>query len=109
MWRPRARGGGEFVQVGNALLEIRDSRLYRQSFPTQEEIAAAVEVHQDTVSEWTKGFTEKLATDNSVNPPDFTPPLYNVWKQQDKSDGFQSLPFQPLFRQYAQILRHHGD
>jgi len=45
---------------------------------TQEEIAAAVEVHQDTVSEWSKGFTEKLAADNSVNWTDFSPPIYNI-------------------------------
>ena len=38
---------------------------------TQEEIAEAVEVHQDTVSGWTKDFTEKLATDNSVKWSDF--------------------------------------
>ena len=51
---------------------------------TQEEIAAAVEVAQNTVTGWEKEFIEKLGTDNLINSPDFDPPLYNVWKQQTK-------------------------
>ncbi len=49
---------------------------------TQEEIAEKVDVHQDTVSDWTKSFTEKLESNNSVNSTNFEPPIYNVWKQQ---------------------------
>jgi len=53
---------------------------------TQEEIAAAVDVPSGTIPGWEKEFLEKLAADNSRNPPDFDPPLYNVWKQQTKSN-----------------------
>ncbi len=52
---------------------------------TQEEIAGAVEVPQQTIADWMKDFTEKLAADNSVKWTDFDPPIYNVWKQQNKS------------------------
>lgn len=45
---------------------------------TQEEIAAAVEVAQNTVTGWEKEFIEKLGTDNLINSPDFDPPIYNV-------------------------------
>ena len=31
-------------------------------------------------------FSKKLAADNLENWPDFAPPIYNVWKQQDKSN-----------------------
>ena len=53
---------------------------------TQEEIAGSVEVPRETIRNWEDEFGQKLATDNWPNPPDFTPPLYNVWKQQDKSN-----------------------
>jgi len=49
---------------------------------TQEEIAEAVEVSQDTVSEWSKGFTENLGTEESVKWTGFEIPIYNVWKQE---------------------------
>ena len=54
---------------------------------TQEEIAAAVESPQRTISDWEGEFSEKLAADKSLNPPDFDPPIYNVWKQQSKTAG----------------------
>ncbi len=41
----------------------------------QEEIAGAVEVPQQTIADWMKDFTEKLAADNSVKWPDFDPPI----------------------------------
>jgi hypothetical protein len=54
---------------------------------TQEEIAAAVEVPQQTIADWMKDFTEKSASDISVFPADFEVPIYNVWKQQTKTAG----------------------
>ncbi len=45
---------------------------------TQEEIAGAVEIPQQTIADWMKDFTEKLAADNSVKWTDFDPPIYNV-------------------------------
>jgi transposase len=54
---------------------------------TQPEIADRINVPQQTVAEWVKGFTELSAADISVFSADFTPPIYNVWKQQTKSGG----------------------
>lgn len=54
---------------------------------TQEEIAAAVEVPQNTISGWEKEFIEKSAANNSIFPADFEVPIYNVWKQQSKTAG----------------------
>ena len=48
---------------------------------TQEEIAEATDVPRKTIADWMKEFIEKLGIDNLINPPDFDPPLYNVWKQ----------------------------
>lgn len=53
---------------------------------TQEEIAEAVQVPQQTLADWMKGFTENLVTEDSVKWHDFDPPIYNVWKQQNKSN-----------------------
>lgn len=54
---------------------------------TQEEIAEAVDVPQNTISGWEKEFIEKSAANNSIFPADFEVPLYNVWKQQTKTAG----------------------
>ncbi len=54
---------------------------------TQEEIADAVGSPQQTVTEWTKGFTESPADGLSVIPSNFDPPIYNVWKQQTKTNA----------------------
>jgi transposase len=54
---------------------------------TQQEIAESIGVTQQVVSTWTEGFTKLLALDNFVNAHDFTPPLYNVWRQRTKTDG----------------------
>jgi predicted transcriptional regulator len=54
---------------------------------TQQEIADAVQVPQQTVKDWTDGFTESCLKQESVNPPSFDPPIYNVWKQQTKSNA----------------------
>jgi len=48
--------------------------------------AGSVEVPAGTIPGWEKEFLEKLADDNSRNWSDFTPPLYNIWKQQSKSN-----------------------
>lgn len=53
---------------------------------TQEEIAVAVEVAQNTVTGWEKEFIKMSEVDNLINSPDFDPPIYNVWKQQNKSN-----------------------
>ncbi len=54
---------------------------------TQEEIADAGGSPQQTVTEWTKGFTESPADGLSVIPSNFDPPIYNVWKQQTKTNA----------------------
>ena len=54
---------------------------------TQEEIAEAVGIHVDTASEWGKGFSESLAAKVSEFPPGFELPIYNVWKQQAKTNA----------------------
>ena len=41
---------------------------------------------RQAIAVWEDEFAKKSAVDNFANPPDFTPPLYNVWKQQDKSN-----------------------
>ena len=59
---------------------------------TQEEIAEAVELSQRAVSEQCEGFsssvlqnqTSKSAAEHAT---DFKPPLYNVWKWQEKTDA----------------------
>jgi hypothetical protein len=56
------------------------------SCATQEQIAEAVGVAQQTVKDWTDGFTESPDDGLSVFPPGFEPPIYNVWK---KLSGFQ--------------------
>ncbi len=53
---------------------------------TQEEIAGSVEVTRQAVATWEDEFTKKLEADNFVNWSNFTPPIYNVWKQQSKSN-----------------------
>jgi DNA-binding XRE family transcriptional regulator len=54
---------------------------------TQEEIAEAVGVHVDTASDWSKGFSESPESGLSEFPPGFEPPIYNVWKQQAKTNA----------------------
>lgn len=60
---------------------------------TQEEIAEAVEIGSGTINEWING-TEKdigflgtLVSEESKKWSDFTTPIYNIWKQQTKSEG----------------------
>ncbi len=54
---------------------------------TQEEIAEAVDLSQSAINEWTKDFIKISEDDKVINPPDFDPPIYNVWKQQTKTAG----------------------
>jgi transposase len=56
------------------------------SCKTQEEIAEAVQVHQTTVKDWCDGFMENSASEESIKWHDFDTPIYNVWKQQNKSN-----------------------
>jgi hypothetical protein len=56
---------------------------------TQEEIADACDVHKDTVSEICRKLadlpnSDKAAADHAT---EFDPPLYNIWKQQEKTAG----------------------
>lgn len=53
---------------------------------TQEEIAEVVEVPRQTIADWENEFAEKCQNHNSANLSDFDPPLYNIWKQQSKSN-----------------------
>ena len=53
---------------------------------TQEEIAEAVEVPRDTVQGWVTGFVETSGAEESTKWQSFDPPIYNVWKQQSKSN-----------------------
>lgn len=54
---------------------------------TQEEIAETVQVTRQAVSVWEEEFAKMSASDNFANWTDFKPPIYNVWKQQDKTAG----------------------
>jgi hypothetical protein len=45
-----------------------------------EEIAEAVGVPRKTIDDWTEDFGESPADGLSPFPPDFDPPIYNVWK-----------------------------
>jgi len=53
---------------------------------TQEEVAEAVHVPRKTIDDWTADFGEMSESDISPFPPGFEPPIYNVWKQQTKSN-----------------------
>jgi hypothetical protein len=54
---------------------------------TQEEIAEAVGVPRKTIDDWTDDFGESPADGLSPFPSGFEPPIYNVWKQQTKSNA----------------------
>jgi len=60
---------------------------------TQEEIAASENIHKDTVSEICRDFPDLEKSDKSratlatYAEPDWTPPIYNVWKQQTQTAG----------------------
>ena len=54
---------------------------------TQEEIADAVGVPRKTIDDWTDDFGESPEGGLSPFPPGFEPPIYNVWKQQTKTNA----------------------
>jgi len=56
---------------------------------TQQEIADAVGVHKDTVNEICRNSADLPESDKPAanHHADFTPPFYNVWKQQTKTNG----------------------
>lgn len=54
---------------------------------TQEEIAEAVGVPRKTIDDWTADFGESPDAGLSPFPPGFEPPIYNVWKQQTKTNA----------------------
>jgi hypothetical protein len=56
---------------------------------TQEDIADAVDVPQPTMNRWIGDFTHfdqmtEMGKAAASHATDFDPPLYNIWKQQDK-------------------------
>lgn len=56
---------------------------------TQEEIAERENVHKDSVSEICRKMAElpKNLQSQADHATDFDPPIYNIWKQQTKSEG----------------------
>jgi hypothetical protein len=56
---------------------------------TQEEIAEVEDVHKDSVSEICRKMAELPKSDKSYadHATDFDPPIYNIWKQQTKTEG----------------------
>ena len=74
--------------------EARDRRIFElwMQCHTQEEIAEAVGIPRKTVDDILGGFgglADFAKTDQSAaeHATDFEPPLYNIWKQQTKTDG----------------------
>ena len=60
---------------------------------TQEEIADSVDSPQQTIADWMKDFAETSISEESAKWTDFDPPLYNVWKQQTKSNASLQILF----------------
>ena len=54
---------------------------------TQEEVAEAVGVPQPTIKGWMDDFIETCQQQESIIPTGFTPPIYNVWKKQTKTNA----------------------
>jgi DNA-binding XRE family transcriptional regulator len=54
---------------------------------TQVEIAEAVGVPRQTIDGWTADFAESCLEKVLEFPPGFEPPIYNVWKQQTKTNA----------------------
>jgi hypothetical protein len=74
--------------------EARDKRIFDLWLEcyTQQEIAEAIGIPRKTVDDTfgESGEIAKLAkTDQSAaeHATDFTPPIYNIWKQQEKTNG----------------------
>lgn len=56
------------------------------SCKTQDEIAEAVGVPRKTIDDWINSFGEISDSDKSPKLTTFTPPLYNVWNKQKKTN-----------------------
>lgn len=59
---------------------------------TQEEIAEAVECDQATAKRTADDFMQSVLKNQThksaaSHATDFTPPIYNIWKQQEKTEG----------------------
>lgn len=74
--------------------EARDRRIFEMwlACSTQEEISASENVPRRTVADLTEEFGEigklaKTAKSVAEHAADFDPPLYNIWKQQEKTTG----------------------
>ena len=53
---------------------------------TQKEIADSVGLSEGAINEWTDDFLTLSQDDNLRKSSDFEVPIYNVWKQQNKSN-----------------------
>jgi len=54
---------------------------------TQHEIAEAVDVDQKTVTNWHEDFRKTSESEDFLKDRNFDPPIYNIWKQQTKSNA----------------------
>lgn len=54
---------------------------------TQEEIAEAVGCTVQTASNWSEDFSKSSSAELLEKSPNFTPPIYNVWKKQTKTNA----------------------
>ena len=54
---------------------------------TQEEVAEAVGVTRPTAGNWEDDFVKSCQEQEFALPPGFTPPIYNVWKKQTKTNA----------------------
>lgn len=71
--------------------DARNRRIFEMwmACATQEEIAEACDVHKDSVSEICRKMADLPNSDKAAasHASDFEPPIYNIWKQQDRSKG----------------------
>jgi hypothetical protein len=69
---------------------VRDKRIFEMACATQEEIAAAcdcsVEPVKTVIADYSANLPKNLkaAAEHAI---DFDPPIYNIWKQQEKTAG----------------------
>lgn len=71
--------------------DARNRRIFElwQACYTLEEIAEAENIHKDTVSEVCRKMEDLQFSDkpDAQHLTDFTPPIYNIWKKQEKTNG----------------------
>lgn len=71
--------------------EARNRRIFEMHMAcyTQEDIADTCGVNKDTVSEICRKMADLPKSDKSLaeHATDFDPPIYNIWKQQTKTEG----------------------